>query len=621
MGFFRVVVFLTRMMPIPKSYRSGTNSAPCGPKHFFSKFVLPIGVVQLWLALYAIAAGAQLQSVQSAPSQTAPTTQSPDQTAAEITSHEEATTFKVNVKLVLVRVVVRDSQGHAIGNLQKEDFQLFDNRKPQVISHFSVEQPGSQVANERKTSEENASGKPLPSVPERYIAFVFDDIHLRFEDLAQVRIAAEHHLATLRPTDRIAIFSTSGQTMLDFTDDRAKLHDTLIRLQPRPIAGSGIADCPDISYYMADLIQNKQDPQAEQAAVQDAISCLQLSGRNAQTSAQAAVQAAAARQLSAGGQESRVALSVLEDVVRRIALMPGQRSIVVVSPGFLTPETEMLRDYTDVVDRALHSETIISTLDARGLYTVVPGGDISKPGSVDPLTAALELQYQSQSASAEGDILSELADATGGTFFHNSNDLDAGFKSVAAAPEYVYTLGFAPQNLKLDGSYHSLKVSLKNPAKLTLQARRGYYAPKHAADPAEEAKQEIEDAIFSQEELHDLPVDLHTQFFKASDEDAKLSVMAHVDVKHIHYRKVDGRNTDELTVVSAIFNRNGVFMQGTQKKLTMRWKDETLESKLDAGITLKTSFDVKPGSYLVRLVVRDKEGQSMSAENGAVEIP
>jgi len=231
------------------------------------------------------------------------------------------------------------------------------------------------------------------------------------------------------------------------------------------------------------------------------------------------------------------------------------------------------------------------------------------------------LQYQSAGALAQDEVLSDLSYATGGTFFHNNNDLDAGFKSVAATPEYFYTLGFAPQNLKLDGSYHHLKVSLKNPAKLTLQARNGYYAPKHAADPAQEAKQEIEDAVFSQEEMHDLPVDLHTQFFKPSDDEAKLAVMAHVDIKHIHYRKVDGRNTNELTVVSAIFDRNGVFVQATEKSLTMRWKDETLENKLGPGITLKTSFDVKPGSYLVRLVVRDKEGQLMSAENGAIEIP
>ncbi|MGC1371956.1 MAG: hypothetical protein WA824_07455, partial [Candidatus Sulfotelmatobacter sp.] len=124
----------------------------------------------------------------------------------------------------------------------------------------------------------------------------------------------------------------------------------------------------------------------------------------------------------------------------------------------------------------------------------------------------------------------------------------------------------------------------------------------------------------SQDELHNLPVELHTQFFKASDDDAKLIVLAHVDVQRMRFRKADGRNNDVLTCVSAVFNRNGNFVQGLEKTVTMHWKDETLEHRLGSGITLKSSFDVKPGSYLVRLVVRDSEGQLMSAENGTVEI-
>jgi len=627
-GFLRVV-FCCSMTSVSRSGGSRRNHPLCGSKRFFSALGSSLGVVALLLSLLSIAAGAQSDAAQPAQPQPAPDTQShPDQTAAEIASHEEATTFKVNVKLVTVRVVVRDAQGHAMGNLHKEDFNLFDNGKPQVISHFSVEQPGSQAARERATSEEKP-GEKLPSVPERYIAFVFDDIHITFGDLVRSRTAAERHIATLLPTDRAAIFTTSGQTVLDFTDDRTKLHDALFRIQPRPIAGIGTTECPDISYYMADLIVNQHDSQAEQAAVLDAMACLTLpvgppgqpgSQAPAQQTALVAVRAEAYRQIGMGGQESRVSLSVLKDVVRRLSVMPGQRSMVIVSPGFLTPETDMLNDYMEVVERALHSDVMIGALDARGLYTVLPGGDISRDQPMNPVAAAVEVQYQTDSARAEGDILSDLANATGGAFFHNNNDLDAGFKQVSATPEYFYTLGFSPQNMKLDGSYHKLKVSLKNPAKLTLQTRRGYYAPKHAADPAEEAKQEIQDAIFSQEEMHDLPVELHTQFFKSSDTEAKLSVLAHVDVKSIHYRKIDGRNTDELAAVSALFNQNGVFLQGTQKNVTMRWKDETL-NKLASGITLKTSFDVKPGSYLVRLVVRDTDGQLMSAENGAIEIP
>ena len=190
---------------------------------------------------------------------------------------------------------------------------------------------------------------------------------------------------------------------------------------------------------------------------------------------------------------------------------------------------------------------------------------------------------------------------------HGKAALDEGLRRVAETPEYSYVLAFVPQNLKLDGSFHSLKVTVKAPQKLNIQARRGFYAPTNSASPTEQAKQEIEDAIFSQEELHNLPVKLHTQFFKASEDEVKLIVLTHVDVRLMHFRKNQGRNDNVLTCISALFNRNGNLIQGMEKTVTMHWKDETLEHELGSGITLKTSFDVKPGSYMVRLVVRDAE--------------
>src|ERR1700721_2642528 len=105
-----------------------------------------------------------------------------------------------------------------------------------------------------------------------------------------------------------------------------------------------------------------------------------------------------------------------------------------------------------------------------------------------------------QAASLQADLLAEVAAGTGGAFFHNNNDLGEGFKRLGSAPEYVYLLGFSPQNLKLDGSFHALKVSMKNAGPLTLDARKGYYAPKHLEDAAETARREIEEALFSREE-------------------------------------------------------------------------------------------------------------------------
>jgi VWFA-related protein len=532
-------------------------------------------------------------------------------------------TFKVKVNVVLVRVVVRDPQGRAIGTLKRDDFQLFDNKKPQSITSFALEQPGTQIAREEKTSE--TAPAATPAIAERYIAYVFDDIHLNMSDLMQVREAAEHHLGSLASTDRAAIYSTSGQTTLDFTDDHRQLHDTLLRLRSNPIAGSGFKECPDVSYYMADMIQNKNDPTALQAATYDALVC--AVGGTSQTgsqsnspnylAAQSLARATAMRVLQEGNHETQITLDTLKNVVRRMSVLPGQRTVILVSPGFYNPE--QIQEESDIIDRALHANVVVSALDARGLYADPLMGDASKPAPTNMVTAVLESQYHSTAALVNSDILSEFAYGTGGALFHNNNDLEEGFRRLATA-QYYYLLGFSPQNLKLDGRYHNLKVTLKAPQNLSVQARKGYYAPKKIPDAAEQAKEEIQDALFSQEEMHELPVDLHTQFFKTTDVDARLAVLAHVDVKHLHFRRVEDRNGNELTVVSALFDRNGHFVSAVAKILTMRLRDETLEHRLQSGLTMKSSFDVKPGSYLVRLVVRDAEGD-ISAENGAIEIP
>ena len=332
------------------------------------------------------------------------------QNSAELTSRDEPTTFKVNVKLVVVRAVVRDAQGHAIGTLHKEDFQVFDKGKPQIITQFEVEQPGAITAKARQTSEENpnddeqtSTAGTLPVVPERFVAYIFDDVHLQFGDLARVRQAAERHFATLRPTDRAAVFTTSGQGSLDFTDDRAKLHDALLRLQPRPISsGSGsFLDCPTMSFYEADLIQNKRDPFTTSVAVQEAYSLLTQGPPYWSTDHQSSDGRRLRECASTGSGSSMKAISLsdfLKGVVGRVSRMPGQRSVVLVSPGFIAPEMEY--EYTELIDHALRSQVVINALDARGLYVGTPFGDISNPNTLPPSIAGPKALIETAADSA-----------------------------------------------------------------------------------------------------------------------------------------------------------------------------------------------------------------------------
>lgn len=549
-----------------------------------------------------------------------PTPASPQgsaQNAPEITSHDEVTTFKVKVNLVEVRVVVRDAKGNAIGNLKQEDFQLFDNGKLQSISKFSVEKPMARATLHREgvppISEEATVQSAV--IPQNFIAYLFDDVHVEFSDLAQARNAAKKQIQAMQPEDRAAIFTTSGQTHLDFTGNREDLIAALDKVVPHSLLGS-LTECPNISYYQADLIINKNDFQATQVAMQDAIDCMSGDQSSIRNVDQNSIRAYAHRSLSVGDDEVRLALGTLNDVVHRIAAMPGTRTIILVSPGFMNKDE--LQRQTEIAERALHMNVVINTLDARGLFTNMP--DASQQRSPSATIAGQVLQYKIAEQDADEDIMAELAYTTGGIFFHNNNDLNEGFRRLASPPEVSYLLGFSPQNLKLDGHYHKLKVTLKPPANGSLQARRGYYAPKGPSDASEQAKQDIEDAVFSREEVRDIPVELHTQFFKANQDDVKLSVVARVDVRHIHFRKDSGRNNNDVTVVYALFDNDGNFISGSQKVLQLHLKDETLDSHLTSGITLKSSFDVKPGSYVVRLVVRGEDGQ-LAAQNSAVQIP
>ena len=86
---------------------------------------------------------------------------------------------------------------------------------------------------------------------------VFDDVHLSMEDAAFVRDSATRFFGAMAPSDRLSIDTTSGQFAQEFTDDREALKKALLRIIPRPVMGGGFHDCPDVSYYQADLIVNK----------------------------------------------------------------------------------------------------------------------------------------------------------------------------------------------------------------------------------------------------------------------------------------------------------------------------------------------------------------------------
>jgi VWFA-related protein len=550
--------------------------------------------------------------------------------AGEITSRDVEPTFKLQSErnLVMVRVVVRDAKGAAVDNLHQEDFRLFDHGKLQTILHFSLEKPALKAAEpvpqkpaEKTAAEaETADETAMPTTAaRRFVALYFDDVNTQFGDLARVRDAADHFLtSSVQPGDRVALYTSSGQKQLDFTDNLAQVHQALLDLRPRPIVGEDTT-CGAIPPYEAFLIIDHQDAVALAEATDEIANCY-FQG-NAQQ-AQGAVQGYAAQSLAQSETQATAALRGIDSIVRRLATLPGQRSIVIISAGFLTDT--LSSQLSQITDRALRSGVILNAIDARGLYTDPVTSDASKQDFANTLNSASRGEKHlmlMMSAEHQTDGMKSLALDTGGIFFNNSNDLEAGFHKSAALPESFYLLAFSPQNLKLDGTFHPIQVRLVLPKGLSVQARRGYFAPTKPNDPTVQEKEEIQEAVFSQDETHELPIDVHTQFFMKAGSEARITVVTRIDLRPLHFRKEGDRNLDNLTFVAVVFDQDGHVVSGLQKLVELRLQDSSLERLLQTGITIRSPFDVRPGTYLVRAVVRDSESGQISGLNRTVEIP
>ena len=550
--------------------------------------------------------------------------------------------FQLNVasNLVVVRVVVRDAQGKPVEGLRKEDFKVFDRGDEQTITQFEVETSFASPSNPAPVRGPGQAASP--AMPGKFLALYFDDLNTSDNDMIQARDAVDHYLAAnLQPKDRIAIF-TSGEMLSDFTADPKQIHDALFKLHASPRSLTRGRECPELSDYQALQITEFPDDtmiDAWKVAMDEAANNRMCQVPPDPDSIHNYILMLARNIVAQAQIQAQSGLQALDQVVSYLSQMPGQRTIILVSPGFMSQDEQYQLDR--IVDHALRSQVVISSLDPKGLALLMREVDVSKsyaPSASSGVIGAMH-SVDTNREMVASDVLAEVAEGTGGEFFHNDNDLKAGFGALAGSSVY-YILAFAPSDVKQDGKFHALKVTLVEKQKgLSLQARRGYFAPKEGAvaevppqpdtrpqasatttDAEAQEKEKIREAVLSKADVQELPVEVRTEVSSGAGSN-ELAVLAHLDTKSLHFHKQGERNQNTVTFVSVVFDGGGKYVTGQQRQAKVDLPDAALSNLLATGMDVKVTFQLKPGTYKIREVVTDSEEHEMTSSSHNITIP
>ena len=545
--------------------------------------------------------------------------------------------LRVRTNEVQVGVVVRDRKGHLVSGLTQRDFTIHDDGKQQSLFSFSVEHR--QVFDASGAVAPPASTQPNEQPPApprpRYVALYFDDLNTEFGETRHVQLAAENFLRTgIGPSDKIALFTASGLQTVSFTANAGEIISAVeeLKFHGRAIKSSG---CPRITPYEAYFISTEPNPPivdasprggspTYRAVLSKALMCNCSGTTNIASCAavQSQVIVAESHQIwDSVRQMSLDTLNSLHAAVDFLANRPGERVLVLASSGFLAGTLEDKVD--SILSDALHAGIVINSLDAKGLYTYTETEARAQfEGDDGANQAVYRAESFGQSMMTLTSAMVDFAVGTGGRFFHNRNDLAAGYYSLAAAPETEYLLGFVPEKENFNAKFHKLRVTVNVPGKLNVQARPGYFAPtketKESNEPTPEEK--IDAEVRGSEERSDFPLSVSERPATANDGNHELSVQTRVDIQKLPFELQNDRRVDMLTFVAALFDAQGKMVAGKEAQMQFALKPESFERFSKSGINGAMSLEAPPGAYRLRVVVEEALRSEMSATNRQAQI-
>jgi VWFA-related protein len=418
-----------------------------------------------------------------------------------LTLFAQDVTFKVESKLVVVNVAVKDKSGNPVTDLKKEDFEILEDGKPQAIGVFELQKlagdllPPVSTVQVQQTLKERGPQAPAPqAVPtfspirhqdRRLLALFFDFSSMAQLDQVRAKEAAIKFLETqMTSSDLVSImtFANKFQVVEDFTDDRERLLTTLRRMS--------LGEGSELAATAATAADEGDDTGA--FAADDTEFNIFNTDRK---------------------------LSALEDAAKKLAAFPEKKALVYFSSGVSRTGVENESQLKATVNAAIRANVAFYPVDARGLVANAPGGDasVASPKGTGTFTGTTQ-SSRASSFNGSQDTLYSLAADTGGKALLDSNDLTLGIRNAQNDVSSYYIVGYYSSNSAQDGKFRKIQVKLKNPQlQAKLDYRAGYYAEKTFQKfTSADKERQLEEALTLGDPVSELPVALEVDYFRVA---------------------------------------------------------------------------------------------------------
>lgn len=408
----------------------------------------------------------------------------------------QVTTIRAYSNLVVVDVVVTDSQGNAIHGLKASDFTLTENNKPQTVRHFeehsAVPTSDVKIVPAPKLPPGLFTNKPPAPINGPANVLLLDYLNTPLSAQPYARKQLLEYLDKAPPGTRIAIFGLMEHlTMLQgFTSDMEVLKAALKSSKGAPQASDILSDSfnggPIGSTVLSDAIS--LDP----TAVQGMVTQEMVDSINRFEAMNTAFQ-----------QDMRMkyTLGAFDMLARYLVGIPGRKNVIWFSGSFpldvepnvneQDPNDSVVRNDDEVrkTDNLLtRAQVAVYPVDDRGLMI-----DPSQNFAAGPIAANIDansgaaaatatMAFQNQTAT-EHETMYAMAEDTGGQAYVNTNGLTQAVAKAIENGSNYYTLTYSPTNTDWDGRFRTLKVKVDQPS-VKLTYRNGYYA----VDPNDRSK-------------------------------------------------------------------------------------------------------------------------------------